>query len=63
MIKTRSTRLRSSRTLPGHERAFRTARALGANTVLLETGAGAGAPRNSFYDCQSMPSGVFDYDR
>jgi hypothetical protein len=38
------------------------ARALGANAVLLETGAG-GAPRNSFYNCQSMPSGVFDYDR
>jgi hypothetical protein len=39
------------------------ARALGANAVLLETGAGGGAPRNSFYNCQSMPSGVFDYDR
>jgi hypothetical protein len=39
------------------------ARALGANAVLLETGAGGGTPRNSFYNCQSMPSGVFDYDR
>jgi hypothetical protein len=41
----------------------RQARDLGANAVLLENGAGGGAPRNSFYNCQSMPSGVFDYDR
>ena len=39
------------------------ARALGANAVLLETAVGGGAPKNSFYNCQSMPSGVFDYDR
>ena len=39
------------------------ARALGANAVLLETGAGSGTSRNNFYNCQSMPSGVFDYDR
>jgi hypothetical protein len=39
------------------------ARALGANAVLLEARRSDAAPKNSFYNCRSMPSGVFDYDR